>query len=304
MKYVIYCIKNEINGKVYIGYTGKNIHERFNKHIKNAQKKINRRLYDSMNKYGYDNFNITKIDETELAESAQELESWYIHIFRSKDSKYGYNMTNGGNGGYTLSEWSYEDRQKLYTQQKQKREDTLMERYGVINPTKISWVKEKLSNSHNGKKLSKEHKQNISTTINEKIKSGEWTPNTIGLRPHKKGEFRHEVDSKEKISKARIGKKYEDIFDESTINKLKEIHRKSFTGKKNPQYVENLNIDEQKEFIKFLIDNKTIFFCEKHFNKSSYKLRQLLREYGIDNIQKLKNNDKENNLLKNILRKL
>lgn len=304
MKYIIYCIKNEINGKVYVGYTSKEITERFNTHIKNSKKKINRRLYDSMNKYGYDNFTITKLDETEYIKSAQELESWYIHIFKSKNRKYGYNMTNGGDGGYTLSEWTDDDKEKLYLQQKQNREKTLMNRYGIDHHTKLDWVKEKISDSKKGKRLSEEHKKRVSETIKEKIKSGEFTPNTIGLRPHKKGEFKHSNISKEKISKVRLGKKYEEIFDNDMVTKLKEIRKDSFTGQNNPLYVENLNINEQKEFIKFLIENKTISFCEKYFNKSAFKLRQLLRKYGIDNIQKLRNNDKENNFLNNILKNL
>lgn len=304
MKFIIYCIKNEINGKVYVGYTSKEINERFKSHIKNAEKKINRRLYDSMNKYGYDNFTIVKLDEVNCTKSAQELESWYINIFKSKNSNYGYNMTNGGDGGYTLSEWSDDDKEKLYSQQKQNRKKTLMDRYGVDHQSKLEWVKEKISSSHIGKTLSEEHKKKVSETISKKIKSGEFTPNTIGLSPHKKGEFKHSNDSKEKISKVRLGKKYEEMFNTDTVTKLKEFHRESFTGQNNPLYVENLNIDEQKEFIKFLIDNKTISFCETYFNKSQFKLRQLLRQYGITNLQKLKNNDKENKLLNEIFKKL
>lgn len=304
MRYIVYCIKNEINGKVYIGYTGKEINERFKTHIKNAEKKINRRLYDSMNKYGYENFTITELDESELIKSAQELESWYIHIFRSKNSKYGYNMTNGGDGGYTLSEWSETDKQKLYSQQKQKREKTLKEKYGVSCPSKLDWVKDKISVSHKGKVLSEDHKQNISDTLKHKIQSKELIPNITGLRPHKIGEFNHSNESKEKISKVRLGKRYDDMFDKETVERLKEQRRIYFLGENNPLYVENLSIEEQKEFVMFLIDNKTISFCEKYFNKSSFKLRQLLRQYGIDNIQKLKNKDKDNKLLNEILKKL
>lgn len=304
MRYIIYCITNKINNKVYIGYTGKKINQRFNTHIKNSEKKINRRLYDAMNKYGCENFTITELDNTELLESAQELECWYIHIFRSKDSKYGYNMTNGGDGGHTLSEWSKTNKEKLYLQQKQKREKTLKEKYGVSCPSKLDWVKEKISKSHKNKILSEEHKQSISETLKNKYQSRELTPNISGLRSHKKGEFVHSDESKEKISKYRLGKRYKDIFDEETVKRLKEQHRVCFLGENNPLYVENLNIEEQKEFVRFLIDNKTINFCEKYFNKSSYKLRQLLRQYGIDNIQKLKNNDKDNILLNEMLKKL
>ena len=46
----IYKITNSINGKLYIGQTRKTIEERFQAHLKNAQKHINRYLYDAMNK--------------------------------------------------------------------------------------------------------------------------------------------------------------------------------------------------------------------------------------------------------------
>jgi group I intron endonuclease len=303
MGYTIYCIKNKINGKIYIGYTSKNMDKRFNTHIKNAKKKINRRLYDSMNYHGYDKFEITKLEECDNHNKAKDLESKYIYVFDSNNPDKGYNMTLGGDGGNTLVSWSDDDKKLLYKNQQKKREETFIERYGVTHHAKLDWIKEKISNSNKGKILSKDHKEKISIVIKDKIKSGEIVPGTANLRPHKKGEFKHSNSSKEKISKARLGKKYEDIFDEETINKLKDIHRNSFSGKNNPLYVENLNIQEQKDFINFLIENKTISFCEEHFKKSAYKLRQLLREYGIDNLQKLKNNDKENNLLKNILKK-
>ena len=49
----IYKITNIINGKLYIGKTGKTIEERFQDH-KRASKApyVNRPLYDAMNKYG------------------------------------------------------------------------------------------------------------------------------------------------------------------------------------------------------------------------------------------------------------
>jgi group I intron endonuclease len=305
MKYNIYCIKNEINGKIYIGYTSKTINERFNTHKKNAKKKINRRLYDAMNKYGCENFTIYEIDEVFDIQSAQEIESWYIYIFGSNKSKYGYNMTYGGDGGYTLSKWTDDDKKKLYDHQKIKREDTFMERYGVKTPTQLDWVKKKISNAHKSKTISENHKNSISKTIKEKIKKGEFIPNTSGLKKgHIVGKFNHSNKTKERLSKFRLGKKYEDVMNTDTVIRLKETHRNMFIGKNNPLYVENLNINDQKQFIKFLIENKTIGHCENFFNKSSYKLRQLLREYGIDNIQKLKRTDKENILLNKILKKL
>ena len=100
----IYKITNTINNKVYIGKTTKTLQERFDKHKDNASKKINRRLYDSMNHHGYDNFIIEKLDESNDPQELNEREKYWIQEY---DSFYlnnkGYNMTLGGDGGDTSS---------------------------------------------------------------------------------------------------------------------------------------------------------------------------------------------------------
>lgn len=56
----IYCITNLINNKRYIGKTTKDPKERFKEHcIDSYKKRCNKRpLYDSMNKYGIENFKL------------------------------------------------------------------------------------------------------------------------------------------------------------------------------------------------------------------------------------------------------
>lgn len=301
MKYIIYCIKNKVNNKVYVGYTTQTIEKRFNDHIRNAKNKLNRRLYDSMNYHGYNNFEIKKIDECDIKVKAEELESWYIYLFNSKNPNSGYNMTWGGDGGNTISEWSDERKKILYEKQKKNREKTLLEKYGVNSPTKIESVKNKISESHKGKSLTQEHKNSISETIKNKLKSGEFVPNKSGLRPHIKGEFKHTEETKKKIGEFRFGKKYENIFNEEMVKKLKENKSKNWKGIKNPNYKPSLSYDETKIFIQLLIDNKKMSECELILNHSQYKLRQFLRTIGITNIQKLKNTDKKNIFLKKIL---
>lgn len=59
----IYKITNKINNKVYIGQTSKTIEERFQRHLSLARQKVNRYLYDAINYYGKDNFEISQIEE-------------------------------------------------------------------------------------------------------------------------------------------------------------------------------------------------------------------------------------------------
>ena len=94
----IYKITNIINGKLYIGQTKKTIEERFQAHLKNAKNHINRYLYDAMNKYGYNNFIPSLIEECE-DNLLDEREIYWIAFYNTTDKKFGYNMTIGGGGG-------------------------------------------------------------------------------------------------------------------------------------------------------------------------------------------------------------
>lgn len=107
---VIYCIRNKINNKIYIGQTTRKggFDERYNNDIfKNTH---NKHLKKSILKYGIENFEIDK--EFDVAYSQDELnnlEYMYIKIYNSTNSNYGYNKKDGGIGG-NLSE---ETRQKI-----------------------------------------------------------------------------------------------------------------------------------------------------------------------------------------------
>lgn len=93
----IYCIKNNINDKVYIGKTIMTVRERFREHCCDCYRraKEKRPLYSAMRKYGPKNFSVTLVDEVDYAE-LDEAERYYIQKF---DSYYnGYNATLGGEG--------------------------------------------------------------------------------------------------------------------------------------------------------------------------------------------------------------
>jgi len=111
----IYKITNTTNNKSYIGKTSKDIQSRFTEHKKNAYKKINRHLYDAMNCYGFDSFIIELIEIVD-DNIANDRERHWIRTLDTK-SPVGYNMTDGGDGGYTLKNWSIEERKQLYTKQ-------------------------------------------------------------------------------------------------------------------------------------------------------------------------------------------
>lgn len=93
----IYCIKNNINEKCYVGKTLKSPEERFSEHLYDAQKPTeeNRPLYRAIKKYGKDNFSLHVLEECTDG-LASEREIWYIE--KLKTYAHGYNATIGGDG--------------------------------------------------------------------------------------------------------------------------------------------------------------------------------------------------------------
>lgn len=91
----IYKIINLQNQKIYIGKTYCSIEKRWAEHIRDSAKEElkNRPLYAAMRKYGYSNFIIEEIEQTDTPE---ERERYWIEFYGSFHN--GYNATLGGDG--------------------------------------------------------------------------------------------------------------------------------------------------------------------------------------------------------------
>ena len=99
----IYKIQNKINGLVYIGCTISSLKKRFQEHLYRCFKTdYKSKLYNSIKKYGVENFTIDLVDECDL-NVIYETEKKYIKEFNSYHN--GLNSTYGGEGclGYTHS---------------------------------------------------------------------------------------------------------------------------------------------------------------------------------------------------------
>lgn len=106
-----YCVYKHTcpNGKVYIGITMQGIKRRWgNGHNYSRQKLFN----SAIKKYGWDNIKHEVLFENLDETNAKEIEKRLIQEYKSFDSKYGYNISLGGEGtyGYKISE---EQRRKL-----------------------------------------------------------------------------------------------------------------------------------------------------------------------------------------------
>lgn len=100
MEPVIYKIQNKLNNKCYIGKSI-NVHRRWQEHRHNALNTTKRHpLYDSIRKYGIDNFTFEVI----LYTSAECIDKDEMRLIKEYNSiNAGYNLTEGGGGGDTFS---------------------------------------------------------------------------------------------------------------------------------------------------------------------------------------------------------
>lgn len=97
----VYLIRNKINNKVYIGQTRRSITQRWWDHISQAFDPNKKHFYfhKAIDKYGKENFTIEEKYRAYSREELNEKEKYYIKIYRSTDSRYGYNLTEGGEHG-------------------------------------------------------------------------------------------------------------------------------------------------------------------------------------------------------------
>jgi group I intron endonuclease len=106
----IYKITNKENGSIYIGCTINSLEKRFGEHLSRCFSSTHKsKLYNSMKKYGQENFTIELIEECDLS-VIYETEKKYVEQYDSYNN--GLNSTIGGEGclGYTHSS---EIRQKI-----------------------------------------------------------------------------------------------------------------------------------------------------------------------------------------------
>ena len=108
----IYLVTNLVNGKMYVGQTIKTVEERWKVHLKEAKRGRVGHLYQAIRKYGAGAFVAEGVTGCDSQGQLNELEKMWIILLGTKDKRWGYNMTFGGDGcsGYTFSE---ESRKKI-----------------------------------------------------------------------------------------------------------------------------------------------------------------------------------------------
>jgi group I intron endonuclease len=150
---IIYLATNLVNGKQYIGKTTKTLTKRIYQHFK---LKNNYPFHKALIKYGKNMFSWKVLCECSILK-LDEMEKYYITEYNTCIScgGNGYNIQEGGNGA------PYgDDNPSKRPEVREKLRQLIL---GDKNPMKISSIKEKMIQTLTGRKLTKEHRENISS---------------------------------------------------------------------------------------------------------------------------------------------
>lgn len=116
----IYKRENMINHKIYIGK-----HKYSLPQLDESYKGSGKLLLRAIKKYGEDNFSYELIDTACSLEYLNELEKHYIKVFDCVFPK-GYNISNGGDGGDTLTNLPEEEKLARIEKSKKNRRKTIL----------------------------------------------------------------------------------------------------------------------------------------------------------------------------------
>lgn len=205
---VVYMFENKTNKKKYIGKTTRP-KERYNEHRRATDGSL---FHRAIKKYGFDNFKYTILEERIFENKKQAnteldiVEKEYIEKYKTKERDFGYNLTDGGEGGCGCTR-SEETKRKMS-----------ISKIGDKNPMKRNEIRKKVSDTLKGRKgtpCSKEQKEKMCIRM-----KGERNPmygKTGDLHPS------FGIDWTKNISK----EKYEEFCEKRS---------KCTVGNKNPMY--------------------------------------------------------------------
>lgn len=100
----IYCIENLLNSKKYIGQSI-DINNRWKHHRSELNNNVhfNDYLQKAWNKYGEDNFHFYVLEFCNI-DQLDDLEVYYINLYKTLNRDQGYNLTSGGTYNKTYSD--------------------------------------------------------------------------------------------------------------------------------------------------------------------------------------------------------
>lgn len=215
----IYCFRNKINNKRYIGSTI-NLYDRTTNHFSELKKNRHKNEYlqRAWNKYKEDGFEFFVLEENIDESELKQAEDYWIKQYKTLDRKYGYNLSEAF-------------RQKLSDETRKKISDTL-KRKGIKPPSQL------------GKRFS--NRPPMSEETKEKLRGRKHSKETIEkLKARKISKYTREKmsiaasgrklskETKEKIRIASTGRKHSKEAKQKLSEIAKSQNRKP-PAKKNP----------------------------------------------------------------------
>ena len=101
--YIVYCHINKLNNKKYIGITSQAFSKRCGNYGQYYLNQTNGKYHQpkfarAILKYGWDNFEHIILAKHLSEDGAKQLEIELVNLYKTTDSKFGYNITIGGEG--------------------------------------------------------------------------------------------------------------------------------------------------------------------------------------------------------------
>ena len=191
----VYFIKNNVNGKVYVG-SSSNIYRRWTTHKRELKHKKHHsvKLQNSFNKYGCDAFSYLLAESSKCTKDMALKEAKWIEFFDSVDN------------GYNINPFPYQVGLMPKSEQHKKR---IGEAH--IGRKLSEESKEKIRQARLGKKngpMSEERKRKISEAkLGKKPMTEEGRKKLSEFRKSTKGKSKMSEETKQKIAASKLGKK-------------------------------------------------------------------------------------------------
>lgn len=148
----IYIIRNKINNKVYIGKS-KNIERRWKQYSYGYRNQnsnyLNQHLLNSMNEYGFDNFEFIIQEECEFNLLSERELFWMVH-YNSFDMNHGYNLRVDSSSGMIVHDFTSK---KISNRLKAEWSEGVRELHGI--KLKESWDRNDRSRQEQSDRMAK-----------------------------------------------------------------------------------------------------------------------------------------------------
>lgn len=156
--YKVYC-HTLFDGRKYIGITCQKLNNRWRKNGEGYKTTIH--FYRAIQKYGWNKFQHILIADNLTKEQAEQMEIDLIKKYKTNISKFGFNISNGGN---TLSGYKHSIKAKEKISKALKGKTPYNKGVPMSEEQKI-----KISKANKGKKLSKKQIETIKQRTSKKV---------------------------------------------------------------------------------------------------------------------------------------